>query len=37
MFNSPMDEAHKSVLLPHLANIAQRTGTLYIVIPQMVI
>ncbi len=25
--NSPMEEAHKSVLLPHLANIAQRTGT----------
>jgi len=24
--HSPMDEAHKSVLLPHLANIAQRTG-----------
>ena len=24
--NSPMLEAHKSVLLPHLANIAQRTG-----------
>jgi hypothetical protein len=25
--HSPMVEAHKSVLLPHLANIAQRTGT----------
>ncbi len=25
--NSPMDEAHKSILLCHLANIAQRTGT----------
>jgi predicted dehydrogenase len=25
--HSPMDEAHKSVLLCHLANIAQRTGT----------
>jgi len=25
--NSPMDEGHKSVLLCHLANIAQRTGT----------
>ncbi len=24
---SPGDEAHKSVLLCHLANIAQRTGT----------
>ena len=28
--NSPIDEGHKSVLLCHLANIAQRTGrTLY--------
>ncbi len=25
--NSPVDEGHKSVLLCHLANIAQRTGT----------
>jgi len=25
--NSPMNEAHKSILLCHLANIAQRTGT----------
>jgi len=25
--NSPMNEAHKSVLLCHLANISQRTGT----------
>jgi len=24
--NSPVDEAHKSILLCHLANIAQRTG-----------
>ena len=24
--NSPVDEGHKTVLLPHLANIAQRTG-----------
>jgi hypothetical protein len=24
--NSPIDEGHKSVLLCHLANIAQRTG-----------
>ena len=25
--NSPVDEAHKSILLCHLANIAQRTGS----------
>ena len=25
--NAPVEEAHKSVLLCHLANIAQRTGT----------